>query len=278
MCSEMLIGHSLTSKSALALASFLPHTCRSLNFLCPQRYTFHSKTAIMKPAFVHVQCIAKSILTSNLHTADLSATLLISTQALPINVDLSQYSHVLLICYSTCTECLFWVKPNHHHCFQVSSIGWQKPFNIDFHVGNFKNNLYWSSCSCMHEVKKWRNFYLPHQTWVNVPPGLCYQTVSWDRYRLFLDRGQQWHSLLMEKIYIKLVLRVRKKLIHSSVKFIPVSHARNHLHHSTCIWRHFVAYCAHSPFAMNPHHITMAVNNITHYMYSRLTDNLNLLL
>ena len=226
MCSEMLIGHSLTSKSALALASFLPHACRSLNFLCPQRYTFHSKTAIMKPAFVHVQCIAKSILTSNLYTADLSATLLISTQALPINVDLSQYSHLLLICYSTCTECLFWVKPNHHHCFQVSSIGWQKPFNIDVHVGNFKNNLYWSSCSCMHEVKKWRNFYLPHQTWVNVPPGLCYQTVSWDRYRLFLDRGQQWHSLLMEKIYIKLVLRVRKKLIHSSVKFTPVSHAR----------------------------------------------------
>ena len=226
MCSEMLIGHSLTSKSALALASFLPHACRSLNFLCPQGYTFHSKTAIMKPAFVHVQCIAKSILTSDLHTTDLSATLLISTQAHPINVDLSQYSHVLLICYSTCTECLFWVKPNHHHCFQVSSIGWQKPFNIDFHVGNFKNNLYWSSCSCMHEVKKWRNFYLPHQTWVNVPPGLCYQTVSWDRYRLFLDRGQQWHSLLMEKKYIKLVLRVRKKLIHSSVKFIPVSHAR----------------------------------------------------
>lgn len=176
--------------------------------------------------YIHVQCIAKSILTSNLHTTDLSATLLISTQAHPINVDLSQYSHVLLICYSTCTECLFWVKPNHHHCFQVSSIGWQKPFNIDVHVGNFKNNLYWSSCSCMHEVKKWRNFYLPHQTWVNVPPGLCYQTVSWDRYRLFLDRGQQWHSLLMEKKYIKLVLRVRKKLIHSSVKFIPVSHAR----------------------------------------------------
>lgn len=28
---------------------------------------------------------------------------------------------------------------------------------------------------------------------------------------------------------------------------------------------------------MNPHHITVAVNNITHYMYSRLTDNLNLL-
>ena len=114
MCSEMLIGHSLTSKSALALASFLPHACRSLNFLCPQRKTFHSKTAIMKPAFVHVQCIAKSILTSNLHTTDLSTTLLISTQAHPINVDLSQYSHVLLICYSTCTECLFWVKPNHH--------------------------------------------------------------------------------------------------------------------------------------------------------------------
>lgn len=106
-------------------------------------------------------------------------------------------------CYST-GSVSFWVKPNHHPCFQVSIISWQKPFHIDVHVVNFKNNPYSSSsCSQMYEVKKWMNFYLPHQTWVNVPPGLCYQTVSWDRYRLFLDRGQQWRSLLMAKIYIK---------------------------------------------------------------------------
>ena len=28
---------------------------------------------------------------------------------------------------------------------------------------------------------------------------------------------------------------------------------------------------------MNPHHITVAVNSIMHYMYSQLTDNLNLM-
>lgn len=133
----------------------------------------------------------------------------------------------------------------------------------------------------MYKVKKWGNFYLPHQTWVNVRPGLCYQTVSWDRYRLFLDQGQQWHSLLIgkNKIIHQIDLRVRKKLIHSSVKFIPVSHARKsspplYMYLKTLFWWLKNAY---SPFAINPHHIPVAVNNIMHYTHSWLTDNLYLL-